>query len=218
MIRVSAMTRRWAAVAVVWTFGFGFGLLGQTWGAFSDTTDNAGNTFQAAATWCTAPGPQTVITTADAWIEQANPTANYGAGAALRVRSQTGSSNRRTVVYFPLPAIPAGCTLTSATLRLFATSAAGGRTIDAYRASAAWAEGTVTWNTQPGVTGAAVGSASASGWVQWDVTAHVVAMYAGSNYGWKLRDRVENAGSAQQQVYRSSEAGLTPPELVLTFG
>lgn len=185
--------------------------------AFSASTKNSGNTFRAAASFCAAPGPQTVIATQDTRIQQDLPNNNYGNAASLLVRSLS-AGNRRAVVYFPLPAVPANCTLTSATLRLFAASAAGGRSINAYRAAAPWAEGTVTWSNQPGIAGAPVGSPSASGWVQWNVTSHVGIMYAGSNFGFLLRDRIENAASGQQQSYRSSEAFNNHPELVVTFG
>ena len=188
-------------------------ITGATGAAFSSATGNPGNTFTAAASFC---GTQTVTASEDARVHQGNPASNYGNDPALQVRSAF-LSNRRTLVTFALPAIPPGCTLTSATLRLFATSAAGGRTIDVYRANAAWSEAAVTWVTQPGTTGPAVGAPSGSGWVQWNVTGHVSAMYAGSNFGFVVRDRTENSFSSQQQNYRSSEAGQTSPELVVTF-
>lgn len=205
-------------VLAAWLLGLAATITVQgTRAAFSDTTANPGSTFQAAASFCAGGGTQNVLATADSRVHQDQPTTNFGNAAELRVRTQAFGNNRRTLVYFPLPAVPANCTLTSATLRVFATSAGGGRTVDAYRASAAWAEGNVTWNNQPGTTGAAVGAPSASGWVQWDVTGHVTAMYAGSNFGFRLRDRTESSLSAQQQTYRSSEASSNRPELVVTF-
>jgi large repetitive protein len=212
----SGRLRTGLLVLVAWVVGMAGTLTLQgTVAAFSDTTANSGNTFTAAASFC-GGGSQTLVAAEDARIQQSNPSTNYGASSAVHVR--TGIfGNRRTLVSFALPPEPSGCTLTSATLRLFATSASGGRTIDVYRANASWTEAAVTWSTQPGMTGPAVGAPSASGWIQWDVTAHVTTMYSGSNHGFVLRDRNENSFSSQQQTYRSSEAGQTPPELVVTF-
>lgn len=209
--------RRGLAVLVAWVAGMAGTLTIQgTQAAFSDTTENSGNTFTAAASFCVGGGTQTITATQDARIHQAAPATNYGAATALHVRTAL-LGNRRTLVSFPLPPAPPGCTLGSATLRLYATSTAGGRTIDVYRANAAWTEAAVTWTTQPGMAGPAVGASSTSGWNQWDVTAHVTAMYSGSNHGFILRDRNENSLSGQQQTYRSTESGQYPPELVVTF-
>jgi large repetitive protein len=213
----SGRLRTGLLVLVAWVVGMAGTLTVQeTVAAFSDTTANSGNTFTAAASFC-GSGSQTLLATEDARIHQLNPSTNYGTSAALQVRTAF-LGNRRTLVSFALPPLPSGCTLTSATLRLFATSASGSRTIDVYRANAAWTEAAVTWGTQPGMTGPAVGAPSASGWITWDVTAHVSAMYSGSNHGFVLRDRSESSFSQQNQTYRSTEAGETPPELVVTLG
>jgi large repetitive protein len=205
-------------VLVAWDTGLAGTLTVQgTRAAFSDTTSNPGNTFQAASSFCVGGGTQTVIATQDSRVHEDLADTNFGGSADLRVRTYW-AVDRRTLVSFPLPAVPANCTLASATLRLFASSAEGDRTIDAYRAASAWSENTVTWNNRPLRTGSAVGSPSSSGWIQWDVTAHVAAMYSGSNFGFILRDRNEASSSAQQQTYRSTEAFTSRPELVVAFG
>lgn len=190
---------------------------GMTLGALSDTTQNAGNTFTAAASFCSSPGNQNVGADADAALIQQAPGMNFGTFPIFHVQSHSGSRNRRGVLHFPLPAIPANCTLTAATLRLNATSAAVGRTLDVYRLAAAWTETSITWTNQPTTTGAASSAPSASGWVQWDVLAQVQAMYSGANNGFLVRDRYENAGSARLQVFRTREDTTNIPELVLTF-
>jgi hypothetical protein len=55
------------------------------------------------------------------------------------------------------------------------------------------------------------------GWVQWDVTAHVQAMYAGSNHGFLVRDRTESQNPASLQVFVSREGPVNQPELLITL-
>jgi hypothetical protein len=211
-------TRRWAALGLMWVFGFGFGMVGQTWGAFSDTTDNAGNTFQAAASFCTAPGNQTVYSNADTTLAEAAPTMNFGTSStAFGVRSSS-SGDARSLVRYPLPSVPAGCVVTGATLRLYTSAGVTGRTLQAFRVSANWVETVVTWNTQPGTTGAAVTAPSvASGWVTWSVTPMVQAMYSGTNNGFLLRDSVENSATTRDQTMHPRE-NTNDPQLIVTFG
>ena len=54
------------------------------------------------------------------------------------MQSKGPSDNFRALVRFSLPAVPAGCTLQAATLRLFAASAGSGRTLQASRLAASW--------------------------------------------------------------------------------
>jgi hypothetical protein len=216
MREMAKTTWRWAALGLVWVFGFG--LLGQTWGAFSDTTDNSGNTFQAAASFCTSPGDQTVYSNADSLVAEAAATTNFGTSSTyFGVRSYS-SGDARSFVRFNLPAIPAGCTVTDATLRLYTSSGVTGRTLQAHQVSTSWTETGVTWNTQPGITGtAATAPSMASGWVPWTVTTMVQAMYSGANHGFRIRDSVENSSTARDQSMHPRE-NTYDPQLIVTFG
>lgn len=218
MREMAKTTWRWAALGLVWVFGFGFGLLGQTWGAFSDTTDNPANTFQAAASFCTAPGDQTVYSNADSLVAEAAPTTNFGTSATyFGVRSYS-SGDARSLVRFPLPSVPEFCSVTDATLRLYTSSGVTGRTLQAHQVSANWTEAGVTWNNQPGITGTAATAPSvASGWVSWSVTSMVQAMYSGANDGFRVRDAYENSSTARDQSMHPRE-NTNDPELVVTFG
>ena len=174
---------------------------------------------------CRLPGAQTLIAAQDSYADQDAPTTTNGSSINLFVMSKTtllglgGDDNRRSYVQFMLPSLPQACVVRAATLRLHAKSAANGRTIQAFRANGAWAEGTLTWNNQPGGTGAAATSASGTGWRTWTVTAHVQQMYAGTNNGFMLRDATENDGtSGHSQNYHSSEDTLNRPELIVTIG
>ena len=186
---------------------------------FSDSATVGANTFTTGTWVCGGPGSQTVVAAADAWIDEANANQNSGSTGTLQVRSSNTSGNQRALVRFALPAVPAGCSVTAATLRLYASSQIIGRTIDVHRAASPWDEGTVTWNTGPGATGTAAGSLTlgVAGWQEWTVTAQVIAQYA-SNNGFVVRDGTEGAVLPLQQIYRSRESGTNRPELVVTFG
>ena len=170
---------------------------------------------------CTDPGTTTISATRDSWTDQNAPTAVTGGTATtLAIRTQSGSRNRRGFVYFPLPSIGSGCSLTGATLRMYASTAAGPRTLDVYRAGATWSEGALNWNNQPAVAGTAVGASSGTtaAWIQWNVLTHVNAMYSGSNYGFVVRDSAEDAASAVAQALVAREGAGNTGQLVLTVG
>jgi predicted ribosomally synthesized peptide with SipW-like signal peptide len=168
---------------------------------------------------CSVVGSQTVTAGADAWIDQAAPSSNLGADSVLKVTTKGPNLNTRALVQFNLPSLPAGCSVTTATLRMHNKSPVSGRTLAAYANSAAWTENGVTWANQPGTTGSASTAAtpSSAGWMQWDVTSQVQGMYSGSNNGFSVRDQTENGPGVEQQ-FDSREAGINLPELVVTFG
>ncbi|MEX2459228.1 MAG: DNRLRE domain-containing protein [Actinomycetota bacterium] len=209
--------RRAALLAVVIALGV---VVRPTWSAFSASTVNEDNAFSAAGSFCTAPGTQTLVPNADAFVRQTSAGSNFGTASTVRVQSAVNlllfPDNERTLVRFSLPAIPSWCTLTTATLRMNASSAAAGRTLQAIRAAAAWTETGVTWTNQPATAGAASTAGSGTGWREWDVRTQVEAMYAGTNAGFLVRDASEGAVLAQTQVFSSRE-GANPPQLVLTF-
>ena len=163
---------------------------------------------------CTAPGSVTVTPDADAAVSQENPTTPLGDYGFLYVRSEKNNKNQRSLIRFPLPATPALCTVTAASLALLPLVADTGRTLHAYQAATAWTEATVTWNTQPATTGVAATVASGSAPV-FNVLTQVTAMYAGTNTGFVLRDSAESSNTRKDQWLASREA---PPRLTLTFG
>ena len=112
-------------------------------------------------------------------------------------------------MHFALSAVPAGCRVTDTTLRLNASAAATGRTLQAIRLAAPWTEGGVKWSNQPRTTGTAATTSSGSGWRQWTVTAQVNAMYSGANHGFLVRDASENSGPTRDE---SSAAGRRRPD------
>jgi predicted outer membrane repeat protein len=181
--------------------------------------DAAGNLDASPAThsWTISPpgcGPaSTALAAADAWVDENSPTNNKGADSILKVQSKGPRDNFRALVRFALPAVPEGCVIQSATLRVFAASAKPGRTLQALRLASTWAENQVNWSNQPLTTGAAATTASGSGYLEWIVTSQLQAMYAGSNNGFLIRDASE--GQDAEQQFHAREKGESPPQLVV---
>ncbi|MEO3924804.1 right-handed parallel beta-helix repeat-containing protein [Micromonosporaceae bacterium B7E4] len=188
--------------------------------------DAAGNTdpTPASHTWtvaappsCAAPGSVTLGANADSWVLQSSSSSNYGTDSTIKVDSKSGG-NARVLVRFNLPAIPSGCQVTDAKLRLWSGSYKTGRTLQAIPLAATWSEANVRWNNQPATTGTAATTAAGSGYREWSVTGQVGGMYAGGNFGFLIRDSVEN-GNGVEQGFNSREKGSdNPPRLVVTFG
>ena len=100
--------------------------------------------------------------------------------------------------------------MTSATLRLNAGSSSSGRTIQAHRLTATWAENSVTWANQPATNGTPATTTSGNGWRQWTVTTHVQAMYdTAAPHGFLIRDAAEG-GNGSEQSFRSREGATAP--------
>jgi hypothetical protein len=213
--------RRWAALVIIWGLGAVSGsMVGWTSALFTSTTTNPGNSFAAASSFCPTASSQTVVTDRDGYVREDQTGNNFGAENELHVYSDS-NKDRRSLLYFPLPAKPAGCVVSSAILRLYAIRVSPGRTIGAYRLAAtpSWTETGVTWSSQPATAGSAATNSSGStiGWKEWNVTSQVDLMYSGNN-GFMVRDQSESAGSLQDQEYQSREGGSNDPELVVSFG
>ncbi|HEV3484380.1 MAG TPA: DNRLRE domain-containing protein, partial [Vicinamibacterales bacterium] len=159
----------------------------------------------------------TASANADAWIDQNSPATNKGGDSILKVQSKGPSDNFRALVRFALPSsVPQGCIVGSATLRLYAASWRTGRTLHALRLASSWSESQVSWGNQPQTAGTAAASPSGQGYLEWNVTTQVQAMYdTGGKHGFLIRDAVENADAEQQ--FHSREKGESPPQLVIRF-
>jgi hypothetical protein len=185
--------------------------------------DGAGNVDATPAEhiWTITAAPQgcglavTAPTAADAWIDENSPSDNKGTDSILKVQSKGPRDNFRALVRFSLPAVPQGCVIESATLRLFSPSAKTGRTRHALRLAGPGSENQVNRSNQPQTAGAAAATTSGQGYREWMVTSQVHEMYAGSNHGFLIRDAVE--GQDAEQQFHSREKGETPPQLVIRF-
>jgi hypothetical protein len=173
-------------------------------------------TIQSGGTPANCGPAQTLAAEADAWIDQSSPSSNKGGDSILKLMSKSGG-NLRALVRFALPAVPQGCVLDTATLRLYSASASSSRrTLQVFRLAGSWTEGGVSWSNAPATTGSAVTTISGSGYRDWGVAGLVQAMYStGSNNGFLVRDAVEGQ-DAEQQLH-AREKGENVPQLVLTF-
>jgi len=195
--------------------GFGTNAVANTSGATHSLIAFKSRPYTGAG--CTSPGTQTVTANADSWVNQASPGATAGADSVLKVTSKTPNQNTRAFVKFNLPAIPAGCAVAFAKLRLNNKSPVSGRTLNAAAASGAWTENAITWTNQPTVaaTHQSATVPAAAAYMEWSVTGEVRAQYT-TNNGFRISDSVENVGSSEQQ-FDSREAGINPPQLLVTF-
>jgi hypothetical protein len=133
---------------------------------------------------------------ADTFVSSSTPKTNYGSTIALVVGSGTTS-----YVRFDLAGIPAGSSISKATLRLYVDAVAKNGTFDVYQLNSSWAENTLTYNTPPpplglsvtNGTGVSITTASwnqflliditalAQSWVNGTVPNNGVALTSGSN-------------------------------------
>lgn len=152
-----------------------------------------------------AIGVLTFVADADAHVDEAEPSANFGRRNRLRV---DGGSDSDVQTYLRFNVSGLSGSVKAAHLRVYAMS----RTANApvvYAAANSWSETGITWNTRPPAlasTLADVGSIAAGSWVEWDVTKLVTA--AGT-YSFVL------VGDSSDGVTMTSREGGVAPELVV---
>lgn len=186
---------------------------------------------------CVVAGyPSTSTAVPDTFVQQANPTTNSGTATTMTVQSQNTNRNQRAFLSFDLtkckPAIATTASIKVATLRtVVATLPATCAAHDVFRVTSAWAEGTVTWNTQPTVAATRTSSLNVGpapcansttlAYVSWDVTSDVALFTAGTatNFGWMIRDNTESAATARTATYYTTEINVLggAPELIVNY-
>jgi hypothetical protein len=219
-------------------------IIGGTGTVLAATLSLASKTLTVYRTCTLTATPSTSTAETDAFGNQQTANGTNGTATTMDVQSSNGA-NRRVYIRFDLTrcrtAIPATATVTSAVLRLFVSAVpAVCRTEDAFRVTASWAEGTITWNNQPfGTTvnnpptaqrtsaitigGAPCQNTATGTYVNgWDVTADLAAFVAGTatNYGWMIRDDAENSATARLARFSTREANVLAqsPQLIITYG
>ncbi|MFE9257989.1 DNRLRE domain-containing protein [Streptomyces sp. NPDC006879] len=161
-----------------------------------------------------------VTASADTYVNQGAPSANYGSSTSLAVRGS--GSLYQSYLKFDLPAAPAGTVLKAATLQIKTnTSSTAGTTdtVSVVPVTGDWTEGETTYNTRPTVGTEAIGTLSgvannsAIHSVQLDKSAVTAAL--GSAYDLALT----SDGSDPMWLWsKDSSASGGTPQLVLTFG
>lgn len=177
-------------------------------------------------------GTVVLLAEGDATLTESTPDTNVGTAASLDVYPWEPSSTRRSVVRFPLGALPRGATVSSARVLLQASQTFGvERSIALHRVTTPWDERAVTWQgtgaqpwTAPGGDIAATPSARAT--LTWGgtlplaaftVTADVQAMVDGTlaNDGWLVKDESED--TSQAYWFFSSREGGDVPRLEVAY-
>jgi chitodextrinase len=190
---------------------------GTTYSYTVKAKDAAGNVSQASdPAAVTTPGGGTGGTTtlnalADARVEQANPTTNFGTSSTLAADQ---SSTAQLESYLKFDSTLVTGTVTSAKLRLWTTTGSTSATTNGpavYGVSADWAEGTITWNNKPGraeMATANSGALAVDSMVEYDVT----GLVASGIYNFSL---VPDSSDGTSFNSRSNSATTKRPQLVV---
>jgi hypothetical protein len=157
----------------------------------------------------------TVSPDADSYVQSSSPSSNFGANASLLVDGS--STTRVSYLRFPLPAAPAGETLTSAVLNVHTTTAPLAGSVDPQAVRTVgddtWTETGITWNNRPAV-GSQIGTINASAVdTAYSVTLDTAAVQA--ELGQELSLAVDE--TSLDNLYLMSRTGANPPTLDLTF-
>jgi hypothetical protein len=140
-------------------------------------TDPAGNTDPTPATrsWTVSAPSGTALTfspVADARVEEASPTSNYGRSTTLRA---DGSTDPDVESYLKFEVAGVSGSVTSVKLRLHTTSSASSASTNGpavYATGTDWIETGITWNNRPARTTEVLdkGAIASDTWLEYDVT------------------------------------------------
>jgi cellulose 1,4-beta-cellobiosidase len=173
-----------------------------------DTADNESDDSSEVSAKPQANGTGQFNPTDDSFVNQSNPTGNFGSNTTLKVRGDSAGYGRWPFLKFTVSGVSGS--VTSAKLKLYSTDVTQSVTAKAV-SNTSWTEGNITWNNMPTI-GSTLDTKSpgASSWVEFDVTSHVTG---NGTYSFCLQGSVDSA-----QVFESKEGGSNDPVLELTYG
>jgi len=157
----------------------------------------------------------------DSYTQEQNANANSGTNPVISVKARANQVWYGWIRFdLTACAFPTDAQVDSATLTLVPT-ASSGRTVAIARVTGSWAEGTITWNNSPSVSGTTTATTTISSTAAktWDVSTDVDDFVSGvaTNYGWRLWD--DGAASSTTTSFASTENGTTTnrPKLSVTY-
>jgi len=157
--------------------------------------------------------PETFYPSDDAYAFNTNPDTPYG-GVAVIYDGVSGGSIYWAFMKFNLSSL-VGNTITEARLYL-KHSVVNSQLTTLKECNADWAEGTLTYNNMPGITGGSIGSytpVTVNVYYNFTITTTIAQKWiSGINYGF----RVETA-SGYIGIYSKEQGGIYIPYLVVTY-
>jgi len=148
----------------------------------------------------------TFVTNADSYVNQSNPSTNYGNATTLQA---DGASDPDLESFIRFSVTGISSTIQSARLRVFITTNGSTNGPAVYSTGTSWTETGITWNNRPARTSGALenkGTISTNTWVEYDVTS---ALAGNGTFSFVLA-----ADSTDGAVF-SSRQGSQPPQLVI---
>ena len=152
----------------------------------------------------------TFTPTDDAYVQELNPTNNYGTDTQMRIR-QPSSNEQHGYVKFNVSGTSG--TVTNATLRLYQNGDVQMNGPSAHAvADTSWTEGAITWNNKPamGATLDTVNNPPQLTWVEFDVTSHVTG-------DGLVTLGITGTTNSNHCRFATKEDGTFIPELVVTY-
>ena len=186
----------------------------------------SGGPVTLSATASINGGGYSLAPVADSQVASGNATTNYGTSNNLYIQSSaSGFGNERGWLKFDLSSIPAGSTITGATLQLWNWKSTGAALPVEVRGATddSWTETGVTWSTQPALGSVLDTQTLASGttnvWYGWNVTAFAQSQFSGDKTVSVLLKAVTEGSSdatAPSYGFDAKEYGSNAPVLVVT--
>jgi hypothetical protein len=162
-------------------------------------------------------GTVSFVANADTWVGTLQPNLNHGTEPLMSVGPQ-----ERSYLMFDISSIPPASSVSAAMLTLCRTNGSGsGTTHELRQATAAWAEGTLTWNTQPTLSTTVLHTIpvpSSADCVSVSVKENVQAWLLGApNFGWRIMDTDEPNAPTVQYATRENASSAQRPKLDVTY-
>ncbi len=163
----------------------------------------------------------------DAHVISNDADSNFESSTTVGIGFRTGTAGiGRAYFQFDLSGIPAGSTIVSAVLAIYALntdeSEAGNRTYEVHEVEASWDDATLTWNNQPAFNAAVADSvvinANTTGFKNFTgLKTLIQTLLDGTNNGFMIK--VNNEAAAPSMNYASSDHATATrrPSLIINY-